>query len=174
VQKASAPAHEAGVSFGFESAFASGQKGATLLAPATAANFSTSLASASDATLPGETVNQIVQAIRLQWANGTSEARITLQPDQFGDVTVSVRVERGQVVARVEADAPVVREWLQSNQASLRSGLAEHHLSLDRLEVSEPRDSRDPERKGQRQTPEEQPQRRPRRTPLDDSFEVVA
>lgn len=176
VQKAAAPGHDAGVSFGFENSFAGGQKGATLLAPAATTSFTTSLSSASETTLPGDTVNQIVQAIRLQWANGSvGEAKITLQPDQFGDVTVSVRVDRGQVVARVEADAPVVREWLQSNQATLRHGLAEQNLALDRLEVSEPRESRDAERRGQRDTPDQQqPQRRPRRAPLDDTFEVVA
>lgn len=176
VQKVSAPAHDAGVSFGFDSAFAGGQKGAPTIAPSAATGFATSLASASEsATLPGETVNQIVQAIRLQWASGgAGEARITLQPDQFGDVTVSVRVDRGQVVARVEADAPVVREWLQSNQATLRHGLAEQNLALDRLEVSEPREPRDAERRGQGQAPDQQPQRRPRRAPLDDTFEVVA
>ncbi|MEO8084646.1 MAG: flagellar hook-length control protein FliK, partial [Ardenticatenales bacterium] len=176
VQKAAGPGHDAGTSFGFENAFAGGQKGATLLAPVATTSFATSLAGASapPATLPGETVNQIVQAIRLQWANGTGEARITLQPEQFGDVTVSVRVDRGQVVARIEADAPVVREWLQSNQATLRHGLAEQNLALDRLEVSEPRESRDAERRGQRERPDEQPQRRPRRAPLDDTFEVVA
>jgi hypothetical protein len=176
VQKAAAPAHDAGVSFGFESSFAGGQKGATLLAPAATTSFATSLPGASETTLPGETVNQIVQAIRLQWASGgAGEAHITLQPEQFGDVTVSVRVDRGQVVARVEADAPVVREWLQSNQATLRHGLAEQNLALDRLEVAEPRESRDAERRGQRENPDQQqPQRRPRRAPLDDTFEVVA
>ena len=80
------------------------------------------------------------------------------------------------MIARVEADAPVVREWLQSNQATLRHGLAEQNLSLDRLEVSEPRESRDADRRGPRDTPDQQqqPQRRPRRAPLDDTFEVVA
>jgi flagellar hook-length control protein FliK len=173
VPKAGATVRDAGVSFGFDGAF-TGHKGETALAPATT-NFSVSLANASDpASLPSDTVNQIVQAIRLQWNNGTSEAHITLQPEQFGEVTVSIRVERGQVVARVEADAPVVREWLQSNQATLRHGLAEQNLTLDRLEVTEPPESRDADRRGSRQNPDEQPRRQPRRPLDEDAFEVVA
>ena len=175
--KAGTPGRDAGLAFGFEGAF-TGHKGETVLAPAVSTNFSATLASASDAatTLPTDTVNQIVQAIRLQWSNGSSEARITLQPDQFGDVTVSVRVERGQVVARVEADAPVVREWLQNNQVTLRQGLAEHNLTLDRLEVAKPPESRDADRRGDRQAPDEQPHRRPPQRPRsdEDAFEVVA
>ena len=79
---------------------------------------------------------QIVQAIRLQWSRGVGEAHIRLDPEQFGDLTVSLRVERGQVVARLQADAPAVREWLQTNQHALHDGLAEHDLTLDRLEVA--------------------------------------
>lgn len=92
----------------------------------------------SEAALPAGTADQVVQALRLQWARGVGEAHIRLQPDQFGQLSVSLRVEAGQVVARLEADVPAVREWLQANQGSLRVALADHHLELDRLEVSEP------------------------------------
>jgi flagellar hook-length control protein FliK len=146
--------------------------------PALAAPQATSVDStmwSSTETLPDSTVNQIVQAIRLQWANGTGEARITLEPEQFGDVTVSVRVERGQVSARVEADAPVVREWLQSNQQTLRHNLAEQNLKLDRLEVAAPPASRDTDRRdGGRQRGDQPPPRRQRQPQGQETFEVVA
>ncbi|HWB28889.1 MAG TPA: flagellar hook-length control protein FliK [Vicinamibacterales bacterium] len=130
----------------------------------------------ADGTLPESTVNQIVQAIRLQWANGTGEARITLEPEQFGDVTVSLRVEHGQVSARVEADTPVVREWLQSNQQTLRHGLAEQNLRLDRLEVAAPPESRDADRRddARQRGGDQPPPRRPRRPQGQETFEVVA
>ena len=97
---------------------------------------------------------------------------------QFGDVTVSVRVERGQVSARVEADTPVVREWLQSNQQTLRHGLAEQNLTLDRLEVAAPPASRDAESRDsdrQRGGGDQPPsRRRPRQPQGQETFEVVA
>ena len=62
-------------------------------------------------------------AHRVKFAKVVGEAHIRLQPDQFGQLSVSLRVESGQVVARLEADAPAVREWLQANHATLRSAL---------------------------------------------------
>jgi flagellar hook-length control protein FliK len=144
------------------------------LAPLHASNVDSTTWSSGE-TLPESTVNQIVQAIRLQWTNGAGEARITLEPDQFGDVTISVRVERGQVSARVEADTPVVREWLQSNQQTLRHGLAEQNLKLDRLEVAAPPQSRDADRReGGRQRGDQPPPRRQRQPQGQETFEVVA
>jgi len=121
-------------------------------------------------------VDQIVQAIRLQWSRGGGEAQIRLEPRQFGNLTVSVRVDHGQVVARLQADTPIVREWLQANQQLLRQSLGEHNLTLSRLEVSEPGDarpgtSRDGKNDGEpsdgRQT------RRPRTPETGETFEVV-
>jgi flagellar hook-length control protein FliK len=167
-----AAASTAAVAFGLDSgSFSSaGPTAAPLQASADATTW-------SGGDLPEGTVNQIVQAIRLQWTNGTGEARITLEPEQFGDVTVSVRVERGQVSARVEADTPVVREWLQSNQQTLRHGLAEQNLKLDRLEVAAPPASRDADRRdGERQRGggDQPPPRRPRQPQGQETFEVVA
>jgi flagellar hook-length control protein FliK len=141
------------------------------------AAFATALANtpAFDA-LPSETTAQIVQAMRLQWARGGGEAHIKLEPHHFGDLKVSIKVEQGQVTARLEADVPVVREWLQSNQALLRTSLAEQNLTLDRLEVAEPRDPRDSDER-QQQNKEERPKpqsSRRRRSETRDVFEVVA
>src|SRR5690606_33654394 len=124
----------------------------SLMAPrptaAAVAPVATAVASLVDAPgvpgeLPAETTAEIVQAIRMQFGRDGSEAHIKLDPRQFGDMAVRIRVERGQVVASVEADAPVVREWLQSNQHLLRQSLAGQQLTLDRLDVSEPPSSTD-------------------------------
>jgi hypothetical protein len=129
------------------------------------------------AELPETTAHQIVQALRLQWSRGVGEATIRLQPHHFGELSVALRVEQGQVVARLEAESPVVREWLQSNQASLRASLADHHLTLDRLDVVEPqRDAEDAEPR-QRQPRRDDAEPRPSARRDDDEgarFEVVA
>ena len=133
--------------------------------------FSTALAAQALAPSPLEappasTAMQIVQAMRMQWSRGVGEAHITLEPQHFGQVSVSLRVEDGQVVARLQAEAPIVREWLQSNQASLRQSLAEQHLTLHRLEITEPSsEARHDERRESEsgETHERQAPRRPRR-----------
>jgi flagellar hook-length control protein FliK len=96
-------------------------------------------APAAAAEVPAATVSQIVQAIRMQWsARGAGEAVIRLEPSQFGELTVALRVDQGAVTLRLQSDTPVVREWLQTNQPLLRQALAEHQLTLDRLEIAEP------------------------------------
>jgi flagellar hook-length control protein FliK len=146
--------------------------------PAPAPAFSTLLNSSQGSDgLPTQTSTQIVQAIRLQVLREAGEAHIKLDPRQFGDMTVRIRVEQGQVTARVEADTPVVREWLQSNQHVLRQSLAGQHLAHDRLDVHEPPASSGHGRRDdgseRERSPDEQRQRR-RRPETGDRFEVVA
>jgi hypothetical protein len=154
---------------------------AAIVTHALATGFSATLASstlAPDLTdaPPASTAMQIVQAVRMQWSRGVGEARITLQPQHFGQVSVSLRVEDGQVVARLQAETPAVREWLQTNQASLRQSLAEMHLTLQRLEITEPpAEARHDER---RERPTGQPRdeqfaRRSRRDDTGETFDVV-
>jgi flagellar hook-length control protein FliK len=118
-----------------------------------------------------------VQAVRLQWRDGVGDARLTLQPDYLGDVTISLRVEQGGVTAHVNAESADVRAWMSANEPSLRQGLAEHGLTLDRLIVSEEPADATPDRDGRRQrAPQEeqqQPRKAPPRRPETATFEVV-
>ncbi len=82
---------------------------------------------------------QIVQSLRVQWAGGAGEARVRLRPEYLGDVVATIKVEQGTVTATLQADTPEVRRWMEANTQSLREGLVEHGLKLDRLVVlSEP------------------------------------
>jgi flagellar hook-length control protein FliK len=130
----------------------------------------------ADAPAP-HNVDRIVQTIRLAWARGVGDAQIRLEPGRFGDLTVSLRVEHGQVIARLQSDVPAVREWLQANQATFRQGLADHHLDLNRLEVVAARTSVDDPagREERRREPSDQPPaRRPRRPHTGEMFDIVA
>ncbi len=82
---------------------------------------------------------QIVQSLRVQWAGGAGEARVRLRPEYLGNVVATIKVEQGTVTATLQADTPEVRRWMEANTQSLREGLVEHGLKLDRLVVlSEP------------------------------------
>lgn len=130
--------------------------------------------------LPSSTGSQIVQAIRLQALRDGGQAHIRLDPAQFGEVTVRVRVEQRQVVADIEADSPVVREWIQGNQHVLRQALSGQQLTLDRIEVHEPASTSEPDTRrdgseagGDRESSSRQ--RRERRSRGDEpQFEVFA
>jgi flagellar hook-length control protein FliK len=139
---------------------------------------STSAMRALDAAEIGpRTSDQIVQAIRLACSRDGGEAHIRLDPEQFGDLSVSVKVEGNGVVARLNADAPAVREWLQANHAALREGLAGHDLRLDRLEViasDKSRESSERDSEKRRHQAHDQPQKRSKRSDTGQVFEIVA
>jgi flagellar hook-length control protein FliK len=124
----------------------------------------------------GNLHRQIVQAIQLQSHNGVSDARMTLQPEYLGEVTIALTVANGAVTAHVSAAAADVRAWLGANEGLLRQGLSQQGLTLDRLIVSEepaeaPKDTRDHTPHQQQPQPEEQP--RPQRRRDTGTFEIT-
>jgi hypothetical protein len=122
--------------------------------------------------LDSSLATQMIQTTRLLWHDGRGTARVTLEPEHLGAVTVALHVVEGAVSATVHASEPQVRAWLQSHEATLRQGLAEHGLALDRLVVTDERSSHDEARsaRGHRYP---QPHRRPAPAVDRSRFEVV-
>jgi flagellar hook-length control protein FliK len=152
----------------------------SLVAPAQSdARVSGVLASSSVSPLPGapampnehDVTLQLVQSMRMQFRDGIGEAVLKLKPEHLGSVSISLRVENGGLKANVQADMPAVRQWLESQQDTLRSALSEHGLRLDRFDV-EPDAQRQPaDDQGQReQSRKRQAQKREVEQPV---FEVV-
>ena len=131
---------------------------------------------ADQAALPASTSDQIVQSLRLALTRDGGEARITLNPREFGDLTVTVKVEQGAVVARMQADTPAVREWLQQNQDTLRARLSDQDLRLDRLDVAATEESAESRQDADARRRDAHADERPRRRRPSSSatFEVVA
>ena len=116
---------------------------------------------------------QLVQSMRMQFRDGIGEAVLRLKPEHLGSVSISLRVENGGLKANVQADMPAVRQWLESQQDTLRSALAEQGLRLDRFDV-EP-DAQRQQADDQARDEQSTRRRRPRRTAQDEEpvFEVV-
>lgn len=122
--------------------------------------------------------SQVVESIRMQWAKGGGDAQVTLQPSYLGGLSVSLRVDKDAVTAAVTAESPAVREWLRANEGSLRQGLGDVGLRLEKFQVSEPvaqtpqrdTDSRDRSSGRERQAAP----RRPRADGSESTFEVIA
>jgi hypothetical protein len=125
-----------------------------------------------------ESLSQLVRSIRLQWTQGGGDAVIRLEPRHFGDVRVALRVDPGQVTARLNVEAPAAREWLQNNQTWLRGSLSDHGLTLSRLEVTEPANEsfdhgrRQTDREAAREKSQDQGHRRPRKPSTGERFET--
>jgi flagellar hook-length control protein FliK len=82
-----------------------------------------------------DVVAQLVQSLRVQFRDGIGEAVVKLRPEHLGTVQVSIRIENGAIKATIQAEVPAVRQWLESQQDTLRSGLADQGLRLDRFVV---------------------------------------
>lgn len=138
--KGATPKPDATVAADPVSAFKATAPAATLpMLPHSAAQWVEESRDVSAPSLAPRTVaNQIVQSLRLAWSRGAAEAHIRLDPRQFGDLTVEMRLDGREVVVRLEAEAPAVREWLRANQQTLTSALTERDLRLDRLDVRAP------------------------------------
>jgi flagellar hook-length control protein FliK len=116
-----------------------------------------------------ENVARLVQSMRVLVRDGVSEATVHLRPEHLGDVRIAIRLDGRTVLATVHAESAGVREWLHAQESTLRAGLAERGLDLDRLVVE-----RDP-RHERREPPPDPPRLRPRRDPdAEERFVVSA
>jgi flagellar hook-length control protein FliK len=111
-----------------------------------------------------ENVSRMIESMRIQWRQGVPEAKVRLNPEHLGEVTISIRVDRGAVTATVHAETPEVQQWLETQQDRLRSGLADQGLSLERFVVNRDRQQQQREQRQQqapryRMQPEPQGQR---------------
>ncbi len=114
-----------------------------------------------------EMARQVVRAISLAWRDEVGEARLHLTPEHLGEVTVSLRVERGVVSAVLQADTAAARDWIRQHESELRAGLEGQGLQLDSLVVTDEggrRDRQEPQPRSRRPVP-----RRPGNGP---TFEV--
>lgn len=104
--------------------------GTLTLVPAMAAP-----ALAQSSAVQSENLERLVQTMHVMVKGSVSEATVRLRPEHLGEVSVAVRVDGRVVTATVIAEAANVREWLQSNEDTLRTGLQQQGLTLDRLIV---------------------------------------
>jgi flagellar hook-length control protein FliK len=114
---------------------------------------------------------QIVQSIRLQAVQGTTEARVQLKPEHLGALNITLKVVQNQVTATIQADVAAVRQWIESHEASLRQALSEQGLELAKLVVHQ-----DGQQASQSEEDGERPRRQPRRRSWRDqdaTFEVL-
>jgi flagellar hook-length control protein FliK len=91
---------------------------------------------AASVTIPErDVVAQLVQSLRVQFRDGIGEAVVRLKPEHLGSVQISLTIENGAIRATVQAEVAAVRQWLESQQDTLRTNLAEQGLRLERFVV---------------------------------------
>ena len=82
----------------------------------------------------------VVKQFSLTKINGVSEARISLYPENLGQVDVRISVTNGVITAHFLTDTVTAKDMLDNQMAQLRSALQSQGLQVDRLEVSQTAD----------------------------------
>jgi flagellar hook-length control protein FliK len=115
-------------------------------------------------------VHSMVRAMRMQVTDGGGEARLQLNPEHLGQVTLTVKVEQGRVAAHIQAETADASRWIETHQSNLRSALEEQGLEVKELLVST-----DPDGRREREQARSQPKARTARRADDESpkFEIL-
>lgn len=114
---------------------------------------------------------QLVKGVTLHWRGALGDARIQLEPEHLGPVTVDLHVGPHGVDATLQSDSAVVRGWIEAHAGDLRDSLAGQGLQLATLTVTA-----DPQEQRRRQAPREAPgeQRRDTDAPTESWQEIEA
>ncbi|MDR1665383.1 MAG: flagellar hook-length control protein FliK [Clostridiales bacterium] len=101
--------------------------------PAEAAPTAMSASNPVDAV---DVMSQIMSRVRTQSGDHFAEIRITLRPENLGDVTLRVVTQNGIVSAQFVAENQRIKEVLESNFNQLRDALQEQGVNVAELYVS--------------------------------------
>jgi flagellar hook-length control protein FliK len=77
----------------------------------------------------------LVKQFLLTQGNGTTEAKLSLNPEHLGQVDIRIIMQNGQVTAQFMTDNVMARELLDNQMSQLRLALHGQGLQVDRLEV---------------------------------------
>ncbi|WP_373229590.1 flagellar hook-length control protein FliK [Cohnella sp.] len=77
----------------------------------------------------------LIKQFLLTQGNGTTEAKLTLNPEHLGQVDIRIIMQNGQITAQFMTDNPMARDLLDNQMSQLRLALHGQGLQVDRLEV---------------------------------------
>lgn len=78
----------------------------------------------------------LLKSMKFAVADGVSEARLSLYPEQLGQVQVKITVSNGQLVAQFVAETAMGKEAIESQLPQLRIALQNQGIQVEKLEVT--------------------------------------
>lgn len=79
----------------------------------------------------------VLGKLRVQNANGLTEARLSLTPEALGHVDVRLTLHNGQLVAQFAAQTALGKDALESQLAQLRNMLQNQGIQVEKIEVAQ-------------------------------------
>lgn len=81
-------------------------------------------------------IDQIARQVPLRVRGERSEITLELEPESLGRIHMTISTENQQVVVKMMAQTPLVKEVVEANLQLLRDELARHGLRVDQFDVS--------------------------------------
>ena len=100
--------------------------------PATAATGAQELTARAE---PGEMIDTIQATIELAARHGATQARIALQPEELGEITIHLSQSAEGILARVTAATPAAAQALAAGRGELHQSLSSLGTTLLRLDI---------------------------------------
>ncbi|MCL2461137.1 MAG: flagellar hook-length control protein FliK [Defluviitaleaceae bacterium] len=91
---------------------------------------------ATQAVNTADVISQIMEKLKAEVTGRVSEVRISLKPENLGEVTLKVATDNGIVTAQFLAEDQRVREILEANFSRLRDALGQQGLQVSQLAAS--------------------------------------
>lgn len=85
---------------------------------------------------PEQLISQMVEHIKINAKEESSEISLQLKPDHLGKLSLKIVTERGILTAQFMAESQMVKEIIESNFNQLKDVLQEQGLKIQNLEVS--------------------------------------
>jgi flagellar hook-length control protein FliK len=83
-----------------------------------------------------EMINSIRATIEIAARQGATQARIALQPEELGQISIHLSQTSEGLLARVSAETPAAAQALADGHSELRQSLSSLGLPLLRLDIS--------------------------------------
>ncbi len=80
-------------------------------------------------------INQITDQLRAANQAGKNEIKFRLKPDFLGELKINLKVESGEIVARLLVENDLVRQNLENNMGHLKSNLVKLGFNVDHINV---------------------------------------
>lgn len=80
--------------------------------------------------------NQIIESAKLSLTDETSEMYLKLKPDNLGNLSMKIVIERGMLVAKFDVESQTVKQAIESNLEDLRNTLSDKGFAVQEFNVS--------------------------------------
>ena len=81
-------------------------------------------------------LSQVIERAALGLKNGQTSIRINLKPEELGQLRMQVKIENNQVMIKILAETPLVKDIIETNVGQLRAELQNQGLQIEKFDVS--------------------------------------